>query len=84
MQRRHSVRENVRTIIIREHYRLFFFHMNSVCFVCHVSVHMCESVCASVYMCVCLCACVCLCVSCVYLSVSVASVHVCHICILCA
>ena len=71
VQRRHSVRENVCTIIIREHY-CFFFHMkNSVCFVCHVSVHLCESVSASVYLCVCLCACVylyvCLCVLCVYL-----------------
>ena len=56
-----------------------FFHMNnSVCFVCHVSVHMCVSVCASMYLCVCvyvchvclyvcLCVRVCLCVSCVYL-----------------
>ena len=60
VQRRHSVRENVCTIIIREHF--CFFHMNiSVCFVCHVSVHMRESVCASVYLCVYLY--VCLCVS---------------------
>ena len=43
-----------------------FFHMNnSVCFVCPVSVHMCESVCASV--CVCVYLYVCLCVLCVYL-----------------
>ena len=43
VQRRHSVRENVCTIIIREHY-CFLSHMNnSVCVVvCHVSVHMCE------------------------------------------
>ena len=62
VQRRHSVRENVCTVIIREHY-CFFFHMNnSVCFVCHVSVHMCESVCASVYLCVSVCMCVSVCV----------------------
>ena len=53
---------------------LFFFHMNNiVCFVCHVSVHMCESVRVSVYLCVCLCACVYLyvsvCIVCVSVSV---------------
>ena len=70
VHRRHSVRENVCTIIIKS--TTVFFHMsNSVRFVCHVSVHMCESVRVSVYLCVCLCACVylymCLCVLCVYL-----------------
>ena len=97
VQRRHSVRENVCTIIITEHY-CFFFHMsNSVCVVaCHVSVHMCASVylCVSVcrvcvcVSCVCLCACVsvCTCVSvcivCVSVCVSVVSACV-SICILC-
>ena len=84
VQRRHSVRENVCTIIIRKHYCLF--HMNnSVCFVCHVSVYMCESVSASVYLCVYLCACVYLyvsvCIVCVSVSVSVVSVHVCLLCV---
>ena len=73
VQRRHSVRENVCTIIIREHY-CFFFHMNK-CVLCvtrvcaHVRVCMCVciSVCVSVH--------VCLCVLCVY--VSVVSVYVC-------
>ena len=66
VQRRHSVRKQVCTIIIREHY--CFFHMkNSVCIIaCNVSVHMCASVCAFVYQCVCLsvsvCMCVCMCV----------------------
>ena len=56
---------------------------DSVCVVCHVSVHMCESVCASVYLCVRLCAphvClyVCLCVSCVYLRMCVHVFCVCE------
>ena len=72
------MRENVCTIIIREHY--CFFHMNSVCFVCHVSVHMCESVCASVYLCVCICMCVCVYCVCICECVSVVSVHVYFVC----
>ena len=87
VQRRHSVRENVCTVIIREHY-CFFFHMNnSVCFVCHVSVHMCESVSASV-ICVCVCVhvciCMCVCVYCVCICECVCCVCACvSICILC-
>ena len=56
VHRRHSVRENVCTIIIREHYCFFPHEQQSV--VCQVSVHMCASVCASVYLCVCMCVCV--------------------------
>ena len=77
VQRRHLVRENVCTIIIREHYCFFFDMNNSVCFVCHVSVHMCESVCVSVYLCVCVCMCVCVYCVCICECMSVVSVHVC-------
>ena len=80
VQRRHSVRENVCTIIIREHYCFFPPHEQQcvlrvprVCAYVCASVYLCVSVCMCVrlYICVCLCACVylyvCLCVLCVYL-----------------
>ena len=75
VQRRHSVRENVCTIIIREHY-CFFPHMNnSVCFVCHVSVHMC----VRLYICVCPVS-VCVVVS-VYMYVVVRMCVCVHVCV---
>ena len=61
VQRRHSVRENVCTIIIREHY--CFFPHEQQCVLCVTRV------CAHVRVCV-YCVCICECVS-------VVSVHVC-------
>ena len=80
VQRRHSVRENVCTISLLESTTVFSHMNNSVCFVCHVSVHMCKSVCASVYLCgvsVCMCVSVCMSVYCVCVFVSVCLLCVC-------
>ena len=68
VQRRHSVRENVCTIIIREHYCFFPHEQQCVLCVTRVCAHV--RVCVHLYICVCVCACVylyvCLCVLCVY------------------
>ena len=80
VQRRHSVRENVCTIIIREHYCILFPHESRVCAHVRGCVCVCISVCVSVCMCVSVCTrvSVCMCVSvsvsvcmCVSVSVSV-------------
>ena len=65
------MRENVCTIIIREHY-CFFPHEQQ----CVLRV---SRVCAHVRVCVCICisVCVSVCIVCVSVSVSVVSVHVC-------
>ena len=75
VQRRHSVRENVCTIIIREHYCFFPHEQQCVLCVTRVCAHVRVCVCVCVHVCICMCVCV-YCV-CICECVSVVSVHVC-------
>ena len=60
----YAVRENVCTIIIRDHF-CFFSTGTTVCVLCVTCLCTCVSLCVRLYICVYICMCVC--VYCVYL-----------------
>ena len=84
VQRRHSVRENVCTIIIREHYCILPHEQQCVLCVTRVCAHVrvcvcvCISVCVSVCVSVCIvCICECVCCVCACVSICILCVRVC-------